>query len=745
VNGDPDTAVGILDSYFGTLDDDCVEFQKNFESSELALYKNLLLSETKGEDDDGLGGVRKALVHLDEIANVIVDQTGWLQTKLSYQLQLGNFEDAKDTVFKLFQRGLTEDHRVHGAYMCALLKCDRETCLEVQKMKGTGTLATLRSLSEEERGVLLDAYGNSTMKDGSKDGLTKLFSRSNGIKRIYFTLLPTNSEEFKSAVDKYCQKQITKGVPSLGADLSALYLMGESHSNNRRLMLVTDPLDVKGHPVHAILVDLIDEYIVSLSSNNSFPNGDGVSPPSALLWAWYLRSILHEQVAEYTQGITLVNKCIEHTPTVVDFYELKARLLEAGGDIQQAADVIDAGRDLDHQDRYINNQTTKTLLRAGREEDAKKRIALFCREQGAPEQYLYDMQCSWFELELADSCRRTGEFGRSLRKYMAVVRHYEDYHEDQFDFHSYCIRKVTMRSYCDLLRFEDDIWGLPYYGRAAEEIVKIYLYLHDNPSALESDAEPDYSNMTPVERKKAKNIARKKKNAAGKGGSDSKSDTKSINTNGGSGNVKKGKPHAIDEDPEGKELLALNHLDEAKKYAAILARHAPKSTQSWALQYDASVRRGKMLMGLQALFKMKSFDSSSHQLFSRIVDFSQRLESRSSKCHDASEEIISKEFPKLMDGNSLSEFVKLAVDRVKNDTVSDLPMRTAVAKAILSSGFGRATDSVSLILDSKLKCRGVNVDSCREALKFIESVGDEGGESQLKTLILTKFPFFKDF
>ena len=241
VNGDPDTAVGILDSYFGTLDDDCVEFQKNFESSELALYKNLLLSETKGEDDDGLGGVRKALVHLDEIANVIVDQTGWLQTKLSYQLQLGNFEDAKDTVFKLFQRGLTEDHRVHGAYMCALLKCDRETCLEVQKMKGTGTLATLRSLSEEERGVLLDAYGNSTMKDGSKDGLTKLFSRSNGIKRIYFTLLPTNSEEFKSAVDKYCQKQITKGVPSLGADLSALYLMGESHSNNRRLMLVTDP------------------------------------------------------------------------------------------------------------------------------------------------------------------------------------------------------------------------------------------------------------------------------------------------------------------------------------------------------------------------------------------------------------------------------------------------------------------------------------------------------------------------
>jgi len=736
VNGDPDAAVGILDSYFGTLDEDCVEFQKNFESSELALYKNQLLSETKGEDEDGLGGVRKALEHLDEIENVVVDRTGWLQAKLSYQLQLGKFEDAKDTVFKLFERGLTEEHRVHGAYMCALLKCNRETCLEVEKMKGTGTLATLRPLSDEERSILLDAYGN-------KDGLSKLYPRSYGIKRIYVTILPVNSEEFKSAIDKYCQKQITKGVPSLGADLSSLYLMEDSRSNGNRLMLASDPLDVKAHPVYVLLVDLIDTYITSLSANNSFPNGDGDSPPSALLWAWYLRSILHEQVAEYAQGITLINKCIEHTPTAVDFYELKARLLEAGGDFQQAADVIDAGRDLDHQDRYINNQTTKTFLRAGRDEDAKKRIALFTREQGSPEQYLYDMQCSWYELELADSCRRKGEVGKSLRKYMAVVKHYEDYHEDQFDFHSYCIRKVTMRAYCDLLRFEDDIWGLPYYGRAAGEIAKIHLYLHDNPSALESDAEPDYSTMTPAERKKAKNMARKKKNSAVKG--DSNPDTKSNNTNGGSGNVKKSKPHAIDEDPGGKELLALNHLDEAKKYAAILARHAPKSISSWTLQYDASVRRGKMLIGLQALFKMNSIDPNSHQLFSRVVDFSQRLESRSSKCHDASEEIILAEFPKLMDAKSLSEFVQSAIDRVKNDVASDLPTRTAVANAIISTGVGSASDSLSLILDSKLNCRCVNVDSCREALKFIESVGSDSGKGQFKALIVTKFPFLKDF
>jgi len=392
-----------------------------------------------------LVGVKKALEHLEEIRDVIVDRTGWLQAKLSYQLQLGMFCEARDTCFLLFQRGCTEDHRIHGAYMCAILNCDRETCMEVQKMRGTGTLATLRPLSDTERKVLIDAYEDrindcdcSQTQNGAhydlndKEGATKknlaaCFPRSTAVKRIYLTLLSPSSERFRVSIDKYCQRQLVKGVPSLGSDLSALYLVEKSNGNlghdGTHYVLATDPVDVKLHAVYQQLVQLVDSYILSLSSQKTFPNDSTEHPPSTLLWAWYLRSILHEQAAEYTNGITLVNKCIDHTPTGVDFYELKARLLEAGGDIQQAADVVDAGRDLDHQDRYINNQTTKTLLRAGREDDAKKRIAMFAIHEGDPEQNLYDMQCTWFELELADSCRRRGQLGRSLRKYSELLAH----------------------------------------------------------------------------------------------------------------------------------------------------------------------------------------------------------------------------------------------------------------------------------------------------------------------------------
>jgi peptide alpha-N-acetyltransferase len=205
---------------------------------------------------------------------------------------------------------------------------------------------------------------------------------------------------------------------------------------------------------------------------------------------------------------------------------------------------------------------------------------------------------------------------------VAVIKHYEDFHEDQFDFHMYCIRKVTLRTYCKLLKFEDELWGLPHYGRAAEGVARIHLRLADHPENSQEDEEPDYSTMTPAERKKAKNIARKKKKvraaaqatvqaAAAQGGG--KDDSNNNNAAKDVCHKKKAKPHVIDEDPEGKELLALDHLEEAKKFAAILVRHAPKRISAWALQYDVSIRRGKMLLALQVGRRVRCLEEVTYQ------------------------------------------------------------------------------------------------------------------------------------
>lgn len=370
---------------------------------------------------------------------------------------------------------------------------------------------------------------------------------------------------------------------------------------------------------------------------------------------------------------------------------------------------------------------------------------------------------------------------------VSVIKHYQDFHEDQFDFHMYCIRKVTLRTYCKLLKFEDEIWGMPHYGRAAEEVIRIRLHLLDNPSQAKEDEEPDYSKMTAAERKKAKNIARKKQKkreaalAAGGGGENNKS------ADGGGGNKKTTKPHVVDEDPEGKELLASDHLEEARKLSSLLVRHAPKRISAWALQYDVSVRRGKMLMALQvrifmeiiraqeknhiltqshelfaplispphfyllyqALYKMKSIDGGDHRLFSRIINFSLKLTAANTKDDSpsaAASGLIAEEFPMLMNGKSLVDFVKLNVEKVKADSLTSLPMRVAVARAMLSTEPSQVEAAAELVLSCKLNARGVSVENCREALKFMESLGESNKYMEkMMTLIMVKFPFAKDF
>lgn len=184
---------------------------------------------------------------------------------------------------------------------------------------------------------------------------------------------------------------------------------------------------------------------------------------------------------------------------------------------------------------------------------------------------------------------------------MAVEKHFEDFHEDQFDFHSYCIRKVTLRSYVDVLRWEDNLWSLKTYRKAAEGIINIYLHLYDNPKELlTGDEEPDFSKMTAAERKKAKALIRKKRKKAEK--KKEEEEKKRAETANASGDKKKGSSRqqkVNDEDPDGVKLLKQSPLDECKKYVSTLVKNAPNHFNTWVLQYKVAIRRGKYLMALQ--------------------------------------------------------------------------------------------------------------------------------------------------
>lgn len=113
--------------------------------------------------------------------------------------------------------------------------------------------------------------------------------------------------------------------------------------------------------------------------------------------------------------------------------------------------------------------------------------------------YLREMQCMWFETECANAYHRLGKYGEALKKCHQVERvsvlfgkriklminvfvlifelkHFQEIIEDQFDFHSYCMRKMTLRSYVEMLRLEDRIRSQPFFFKAAQTAIEVFYH-----------------------------------------------------------------------------------------------------------------------------------------------------------------------------------------------------------------------------------------------------------------------------
>lgn len=144
---------------------------------------------------------------------------------------------------------------------------------------------------------------------------------------------------------------------------------------------------------------------------------------------------------------------------------------------------------------------------------------------------------------------------------------------------------------------------------------------------------------------------------------------------------------------------------------------------------------------------MKSIDSDDPGLFTRLVDFAQIMSNRSiTQGDDASEQVLCSEFPELINHLSLKDFLKTVVDNLKANPMSyHLSKVIAVARAMLSTSVGSCAEASLMLLDSKLNFRGVSIETCREALALLGSLGaDEGNKEQLMMLISSRFPFAKD-
>uniref|UniRef100_A0A8C5AYT8 N-alpha-acetyltransferase 15, NatA auxiliary subunit a n=1 Tax=Gadus morhua TaxID=8049 RepID=A0A8C5AYT8_GADMO len=324
------------------------------------------------------------------------------------------------------------------------------------------------------------------------------------------------------------------------------------------------------------------------------------------------------------RGLDYINTAIDSTPTLIELFLVKAKIYKHAGNIKEAARWMDEAQALDTADRFINSKCAKYMLKAGLVKEAEDMCSKFTREGTSAVENLNEMQCMWFQTECALAYKSMNKFGEALKKCHEIERHFVEITDDQFDFHTYCMRKMTLRSYVDLLKLEDVLRQHPFYYKAARSAIQIYLELHDRPLADDSkECQADAENVTDKELKKMRNKQRRAQKKA-----QLEEDKKNAEKEKQLKNQKKKKEDDDEEIGGPKEELIPDKLakvesplEEAVKFLIPLKTLVRHKIETHLLAFEIYFRKEKYLLMLQSVKRAVAIDPLDPWLHQCLVRF----------------------------------------------------------------------------------------------------------------------------
>ncbi|GMM44680.1 peptide alpha-N-acetyltransferase complex A subunit [Pichia kluyveri] len=418
------------------------------ENSECLIYKALLFFNLEKYDET-----------LDYINNLLIsnekfkcyDITGLLELKFKTLMILEKFHDAQLTIRLLLKRNPLNVQYYYDLFNS--LKIENNT---------SSKLIVLNKLS-------------------------KFYPKVDIPKFLPLTFLNHNDEQFKSHLSNYLQDLFKRGVPSVFNNIKSLY------NDSNKIPIILN------------IVKSFEE----IEKN-----------PLILTWIKYFLSHHFDKINQFDLAIDYINQSIEITPTLIELYMFKARILKHQNHLIEASKIMNDARLLDLQDRFVNSKTVKYYLRADLINEAIDVASLFTKNDDEPKgvKDLHIVQCRWFITEYSKSLTRLfkkslNEFevvlnndhdddsnedsnitliqkkvetylGLALQRYFSIFQIYAEYYEDQFDFHFYAFRKGTLRSYLQMIDWEDNLYHESLVGEIYSDLMSLISFTKENNKLL---------------------------------------------------------------------------------------------------------------------------------------------------------------------------------------------------------------------------------------------------------------------
>ncbi|KAI4280349.1 MAG: hypothetical protein L6R38_004532 [Xanthoria sp. 2 TBL-2021] len=540
------------------------------EHSEAVLYKNTIIAE--------MGETERALDHLEAVLKNNLDRTAVMEMRAKYILQLGRNQEAEKAY-----RALLERNADYRAYYDGL----REAL----------------GLGDSDTDSLKALY----------DEWAKKSPRSDTPKRVPLDFL--EGEEFRKAADQYLQQMLHKGVPSTFANIKSLY------SNSAKRDTLQELAESYLSGTHAPLMN----GSLEKQTTGEEDSGTEKSPFDMAVLYFLAQHYNYHLSQDLARAMELIDRAIAAQPEEVNFHMTRARIWKHRGNSRKASETMEKARSLDEKDRYINTKAAKYQLRNNENEAAAANMGKFTRKEavGGPLGDLIEMQCMWYITEDGESYLRQGKLGLALKRFTSVYDIFDTWQEDQFDFHTFSLRKGQIRAYIDMVKWQDHLREHPFFSRAAICAVQIYVRLFDNPQLRDESLNGmngSLDKMSPSEVKKAQKKARKAREKQEQADFE-KADAKKTAGAGVDGESKK-----EDKDPKGAKLVGTAEpLVEAMKFLSPLLEFSPRNIAAQQVGFEVFLRRKKYISALRCLFAARSIDSAHPTNHEQAIRFRRTL------------------------------------------------------------------------------------------------------------------------
>ncbi|MCJ8730277.1 hypothetical protein PDJAM_G00182480 [Pangasius djambal] len=682
----------------------CYRNALKWDKDNLQILRDLSLLQIQMRDLEGYRETRYQLLQLRP-----AQRASWIGYAIAYHL-LEDYEMAAKIIEEFRKTQQTSPDKVDYEYSELLLYQNqvlREAGLLKEALEHLTTYEKQicdKLAVEETRGELLLSLGRF---EEAADVYRRLQERNPENWSYYHGLEKAlkPGDKFRECLDKYLRMNFSKGCPPVFTTLKPLY---------------------QDKDKVAIIEELVVGFETSLNSCRMFSqNDDGKEePPTTLLWVQYFLAQHYDQIGQQTLALEYINAAIESTPTLIELFLVKAKIYKHAGNIREAARWMDEAQALDTADRFINSKCAKYLLKAGLVKEAEEMCSKFTREGASAVENLNEMQCMWFQTECALAYKSMKKYGDALKKCHEIERHFVEITDDQFDFHTYCMRKMTLRSYVDLLKLEDVLRMHPFYYKAASTAIQIYLNLHDNPLTDDSkELQADTGNLSDKELKKLRNKQRRAQKKA-----QLEEEKKNAEKEKQLKNQKKKKEDDDEEIGGPKEELipeklakVENPLDEAVKFLIPLKNLVKNKIETHLLAFEIYFRKDKFLLMLQSVKRAYAIDPDHPWLHQCLVRFFKRV-SEAKDAADPVRIVLKQEISRLFGDSNAKSFNQAFLSKHSNS----IPHRLAAAKGMvyLDPSTQKKAVELAAALDESLDNRSIQI--CTEVLESLRdgSLGD---------------------